>query len=77
MFSIIKELIDFKYEIRMKPELMQLVIMLKKETKGNKFELIQRLPLQDHFNEAKIVGCIKFMKDKIDNKIKENDLTEK
>lgn len=55
-------------EISFKAEMLNLRISVTEKTGKQRLSIDQMLPLQDHFTELKLVECIKFM----NNKLNEN-----
>lgn len=69
LFEKLHDLICIGYEVSFKREIFQFIISIK--TVHNNEEIIDesQMPLQDHFTENRIIDCINFQVNRIDEKI--------
>jgi hypothetical protein len=70
LFEKLQQLIDFGYEVNFKREINQLLISVEREDViGNIFIRESCLPLSDHFYESRVVDCIDYMVNEINEKL--------
>lgn len=68
LLKTIEDTVLLGREVSFKAEMLNLKINVREVNGKQKLAIDQMLPLQDHFTESKLVECIKFM----NNKLNEN-----